>query len=494
MILLTITVLPVAMIQTSGPAAAQAPDGGPGSSASTVLFKTLMDFGYNNGARPNGGLIQATDGNFYGTTNTGGLYRKGAAFKMTPTGGSTLLYSFCTESLCPFGGVTPDSGVIQGTDGNFYGTTSRGGTDGTVNLGGVVYQMTPTGAVTVLHSFCSDTDCSDGSGPVAGLVEGVDGNFYGTTTGGGLKTCTYGCGTAFSITPQGTLTTMYDFCQQANCTDGAVPYSGLIQGVDGNFYGTASGGTYGAGLVFKLTPEGNLTGLYSFCAQTNCTDGQNPGGLIQATNGNLYGTTSGGGAHDRGTVFELTLQGSPTTLYSFCGQNNCTDGESPNGLIQASDGNFYGITTYGGGYGYGTVFELTPNGVLTTLHAFCSQSGCPDGYDPTGLTQRTDGSFYGTTFLGGAKDDGTAFALDTGLAPFVETQTSSGKAGWPVTILGTSLSGASGVTFNGTAAQFTVVSSSEITTAVPVGATTGLVVVSTPAGTLKSNRTFRVVP
>jgi uncharacterized repeat protein (TIGR03803 family) len=260
-----------------------------------------------------------------------------------------------------------------------------------------------------------------------------------------------------------------------------------VQGTDGKFYGTTiRGGAYRLGTVFSITAMGMLTTLHSF----DGTDGANPyGKLAQATDGSFYGTTEAGGANGRGgTVFKITSSGVLTTLHSFDG----TDGANPYAeLIQGTDGKFYGTTYYGGTNHEGTVFRITPGGMLTTLHSF---AGHPtDGAHPTGgLIQDTDGSFYGTTNWGGAHARGTVFSLSVGLGPFVETHPTSGLVGKEVKILGTNLTGSTSVAFNGTAATFTVVSKSEITTTVPTGATTGTVQVVTPSGTLSSNVPFRV--
>jgi uncharacterized repeat protein (TIGR03803 family) len=330
-------------------------------------------------------------------------------------------------------------------------------------------------------------------------VQGTDGSFYGTTKSGGTgHDCgSRGCGTIFRISSDGSFLSLLSF----DYVEGYDPSGGLVQATDGNFYGTAGGGgTNNDGTVFKITSGGVLTTLYSFCAQTNCTDGATPTGLLQASDGNLYGTTEAGGANNDGTVFKITSRGVLTTLYSFCGY--CTDGGDPTGPpLQATDGNFYGTTSSGGtpccgGNRYsGTVFRITPRGTLTTLYNFCAQSECTDGSGPTaGLVQATNGDFYGTTSAGGANNDGTVFRLSVGLGPFVETQTTSGEVGAAVKILGSDLTGASSVTFNGTAAMFTVVSRYLITTTVPDGASTGKVEVVTPSGTLSSNVPFRVLP
>jgi uncharacterized repeat protein (TIGR03803 family) len=225
-----------------------------------------------------------------------------------------------------------------------------------------------------------------------------------------------------------------------------------------------------------------------------------PAGLVQGTNGDFYGTTAYGGNGGGcpfpnigcGRLFKITPGGAPTTLYSFCSQIGCPDGEYPYaGLIQATNGEFYGTTVSGGNAGEGssTIVKISPNGTLTTLYTFDGTQGI---YPDAGLIQATNGDFYGTTQEGGTYDVGTIFSLSVGLGPFVETQTASGKVGAAVKILGNNLTHATSVGFNGASAVFTVVSSSEITTTVPTGAATGTVQVVTPNGTLSSNVPFRV--
>jgi len=443
-------------------------------------------------------LAQGANGNFYGTAG-GGVYGYGAVFEITPAGTLTILHSFCSQgpqNFCP-DGADPMAGLVLATNGSFYGTTEAGGAYGY----GTVFKMTPKGELTTLYSFCAQRGCTDGANPEAALVQATNGDLYGTTVEGG----TGGGGTVFKITPAGTLTTLYGFCAQSGCSDGENPYAGLVQATNGDLYGTTfSGGDGYSGTIFKITLQGALTTLYRFGSYSGA-DGYLPyGGLVQAANGDLYGTTSQGGAYPGyGTVFKMTPKGEFTPLYSFCTQNECTDGAIPYaGLVLGTDGNLYGTTYYGGvnstscdlGYpGCGTVFRITTKGTLTTLYSFCSQPGCADGFYPyEGLMQGTDGSFYGTT-LGG---NGTIFALNVGLGPFVETVPTSGKVGGKVTILGTDLTGATSVSFNGIpATAFTVNStSSAITTTVPVGATSGTVQVVTSSGTLSSNVPFRVLP
>jgi len=472
---------------------------------------TLVSFDGTDGSFPVAPLVQATNGNLYGTTvqATGGS-GYGTIFEITTSGTLTSLYSFCLQGPPCTDGYGPVAGLVQATNGDFYGTTEYGGSTegGKINPFGTVFKITPSGALTTLDSFGVEDGCAPE--PTAGLVQATNGDLYGTTTCGGAD----GAGTVFKITAAGKLTTLYSFCPDADCSEsGSSPVAGLIQATDGSLYGTTYGGganrgnQANGGTVFKISLSGTLTTLYSFCAQPNCADGLSPSAVLaQANNGNLYGTTSLAGGNGHGTIFEITPTGNLTTLYSFCAQPNCTDG-LPGGLvltqpalIQATDGNLYGTTPFGGNTtsgvnsnGYGTIFEMTPSGTLTTIYTFCTVSGCPDGAVPNGgLIQDTNGNFYGTTSGDETGSYGTVFSLSTDPGPFVETQTASGNVGAAVTILGTGLTGATSVTFNDTAATFTVVSSSEITTAVPTGATTGFVTVAIPSGTLTSKVPFLV--
>ncbi|MGA2188318.1 MAG: choice-of-anchor tandem repeat GloVer-containing protein [Steroidobacteraceae bacterium] len=469
-------------------------------SAQAQTFTTLRSFDGSNGSGPYAGLVQATDGNLYGTTENGGLpYDVGTVFRISPEGTFKTVYNFGAADTT---GYYPNAGLILGSDGNLYGTTHSGG----INFGGTVFKLTLKGKLTTLYEFCShntagsgSAGCTDGYQPNAGLVEGTNGDFYGTTSEGGATASEdeTGGGTVFKVTSKGVLTTLYSFCSKTECTDGALPNAGLVQATDGNFYGTTdSGGTpvmdTDYGTVFKITPEGTLTTLHSF----SYTDGGQPdGALIQAGDGNLYGTTSEGGPNLYGTVFKITLPGGTlTTLNSF----DNTDGATPwAGLVEGSDGSLYGTTLEGGTStnGDGTIFKITTSGTLTSLYSFCSKTDCRDGDLPyAGLVQATNGSFYGTTDLGGTSGDGTVFSLSVGLGPFVETLPTLGKVGAAIKILGTDLTGASGVDFNGTAAVFDVVSASEITATLPAGATSGNVSVTTPSGTLTSNKAFLVTP
>jgi uncharacterized protein (TIGR03437 family) len=387
---------------------------------------TLASFGTTYaGGGPTSALVQGTDNSFYGTTPGGGPSENGTVFKIAPDGTFTTLYGFCSQTNCPDG--SQPNGLIQASDGNLYGTTQAGGAN---NDQGTVFKITPGGTLTTLYSFCPQSSCADGQNPLAGLIQGSDGNLYGTTSASGAST--HFGGTVFKITPGGSLTTLYNFCSLASCADGSQPEAGLTQGSDGDFYGTTAHGGANSenndGTVFKVTPGGMLTTLHSFCSQSDCADGLSPStGLIQASDGNFYGTSTNGGPG--GSVFKITPGGTLTTLHSFCsGGSPCIDGKTPSaGLIQAADGNLYGTTSTGGanssanaGAGGGTIFKITLGGALTTVYSFCSQHACADGLGPkAGLIQASDGSFIGATSGGGPHGAGTVFRLVPGGSPAV---------------------------------------------------------------------------
>jgi uncharacterized repeat protein (TIGR03803 family) len=484
------------------------------SPAQTVT--TLVKF--DGTANPQGGwnsgnagltlLVQGRDGNLYGTTQAGGAVRSGfncgagsgTAFSMTPLGKLTTLHVF-HQCIFDGEGQYPQSGIVLSTNGNFYGTTQMGGSTSTTPHDGTVFTITRGGALTTLFRFPNDFNnppSTSGSQPFATLVQGTDGNFYGTNTTGG----THSCGTVFRITAAGSLKPLFNFPAVPFCDS---PYGTLIQGTDGNFFGTTrGGGAHLHGTVFRIAPGGGFTTLYSFkgSSTTGPFDGAQPNaGVVQAADGNLYGTTEAGGTVNGGTVFKITPAAKETVLHSF-GKPAAPGSFLDAPLIQAIDGNFYGTTARGGNSscfdGCGTVFKITPTGQLTTLYSFHGT----DGAHPTGgLLQYTDGSFYGMTAAGGNQHSGcnsegcgTIFHLVVpGLGPFVKTVPTSGKVGTIVSILGNNLTGTTSVKFNGTPAKF-VASSSDVAATVPVGATTGTVQVVTTTRTLSSNVKFRVTP
>ena len=465
---------------------------------SAQSFSNLATFNRTDGWTPSGLLTQGIDGNFYGETIFGGPpcgaeeFGCGNVFKISSSGSLTSLFSFPCKSDCPDGDA-PESGVILATNGDFYGTASSGG----VNAAGTIFKTTASGHATLVYTFCALANCADGSSPTGGVVQGIDGNFYGTTRDGGngpLCSSNGYCGNVFKLTPAGALTTIYNFCSQPNCADGILPSTPIIQGADGNFYGTTAGLNAFHSTIFKVTPSGKLTTLYTFSSIIGVSQ------LFQGNDGNFYGITNQGGANGLGSVFKMTPTGVLTTLYSFCSEPSCLDGADPfGGVVQGTDGNFYGTTSEGGRNGSGTlggtIYSITSAGALTTLYNFCSQSpNCADGTDPSvPPVQGTDGNFYGST-TGGNVGNGTIYQLATGLGPFVKFLPAAGKVGAEVGILGTALTGATSVAFNGTPAKFSVSSSTLILAHVPAGAKTGSIEVTLPSGTLSSNVPFNVIP
>jgi uncharacterized repeat protein (TIGR03803 family) len=390
----------------------------------------------NDGEYPYAALVQGSDGNFYGTTYQGGANADGNIFRISPGGSETNFYAFSGPQLDD--GFKPAAGLVQGRDGNFYGTTYEGGSSG--NCGdtgcGTIFRITPNGIdESILHSFRGHDSVgyvnADGAGP-NGLVQGSDGYLYGTTVSGGTNGLTgSGLGTVFRITASNSAASaVYNILHSFTGTpDGSGPTAGLVQGSDSNFYGTTTiGGTTNYGTVFQINSSGSVTILHSFGSFPK--DGLNPyAGLVQGNDGNFYGTTQFGGTNGLcGTVFRISPSGSYTSLYSFVGYPN--DGQWPvAGLVQGSDGNFYGTTEYGGngpcsaeaGNGCGTVFRISPSGTEKILYSFV---GSPtDGENPqAGLVQGSDGSFYGTAYYGGTSTNcghgcGSVFKISVPLNP-----------------------------------------------------------------------------
>jgi uncharacterized repeat protein (TIGR03803 family) len=469
---------------------------------SAQTLTTVADFGGGSEGTGPFGIIQANNGNFYGVTQFAGSgpYCSlaggcGTIFEVTSTGKVTTLYNFCSQKGCADGAIA--NGLVQASNGNFYGTTKLRG----AHYMGTIFEITPAGKFTSLYSFCAQANCPDGSNPVGRLVQGIDGALYGLTNSGGPTGCRYGCGTMFKITLSGQFTSVFDFCAKTNCVDeGRNPQQGLTVAPSGDFYGTTfGGGRPQEGIIFKITSSGSLTKLYSFYSQPNGADGWDPQApLTLGGDGNLYGTASKGGTFKNGTLFKITPAGQYTVLYNFCSQTNCADGASPSGPIAwGSDGNLYGTAAGGGSTQYaGTAFQINPSGQYRLLYTFCSQVGCADGVTPFGLIQDTNGNFYGTTGGGGGQacSCGTVFSLSMGLEPFVEAEPSFAPVGKRVAILGNGLTGTTSVTFNGTPATFKVGSGTYILATVPAGATTGPIEVTTPSGTLSSNVAFQVLP
>ena len=442
-------------------------------------FTTLLNFDGTNGSSVGSPLVQASDGDFYGTSYFGGANNYGSIFKMTARGALTTIYNFNNTD-----GASPTGQLIQASNGSFYGSTTYGGANGYAY--GSIFKITPAGTLTTLHSFAE----TDGENPCSNMVLATDGNLYGVTRAGGpTGYCSNGCGTVFKISQAGTLTTLYMF-QGSGGVDGVYP-CGLIQASNGDFYGATNyGGANNFGTVFKITPTGVLTTLHSF----NIADGLYPSSdLMQASNGNIYGTTQEGGdlscnsPYGCGVIFKVSSAGTVTTAYSFT-----TTAYPDTRLVQATDGNFYGTTFEDGTNNYGTIFKLTPTFTLTTLHSFVGTDGGIPGGD---LIQATNGTFYGTTRAAGSLGDGTVFSLSTGLGPFVTLVSSSGKESAKIGVLGQGFSSASVVKFGGTQATTVATSGTTYLTAtVPAGALTGSVTVTTGSTTLTSSQQFKVKP
>jgi uncharacterized repeat protein (TIGR03803 family) len=361
-------------------------------------------------ADPVAPLVRAGDGNFYGTTIGGGQYAGGTVYRVTPGGAETVLHAFGNGTDA----ANPAAGLIVGSDGALYGTAEYGGTYGQ----GGVFRITTAGSESVLYSFSGGGGRSgslDGANPEGALTLSADGSFYGTTSYGGQ----YGSGAVFRIAPDGAESVLYSFSGEGGIpgsTDAAAPESALLVGADGSLYGTSSaGGDHDAGTVFRVTTAGAETVLYSFSgsAVAGSPDGAAPvAALLLGADGNFYGTTPDGGTAGKGTVFRLTPSGSETVLYSFSGG----DGANPlAGLIEGSDGNLYGTTQTGGPDDTGTVFRLTTGGTLTSLVAFAAAGGSDGGRPSASLVEGAGGVLYGVTELGGANNAGTVFRIANAL-------------------------------------------------------------------------------
>jgi uncharacterized repeat protein (TIGR03803 family) len=381
-------------------------------SASCTSLTTRHWFSGNNDGPPNG-LARGTNGyDLYGTTQNGGTWNLGTLFSLDTNGIYTTLASFAGAN-----GASPLAAPVQGADGSFYGTTVQGGAYNK----GTVFAMTANGGITTLYPF---TGAGDGANPAAALVQGADGNFYGTVTNGGAGNY----GAVFRITPLGAFTNLHSFTGP----DGKFPAGALVQGCDGSFYGlTTAGGSSDKGAAFRITPAGAFSSLYSF---TGGSDGYSPAGaLTQGSDCNLYGVTSYytiAGYPAYGTVFKLTPGGALTTLYSF-GNFGSLDGVLPQaGLVQSTDGNLYGTTAYvnslNGPSGYGTVFRVAPDG--SSFATLVSFDGCDDGAHPAAaLIEDMAGNLYGTTAAGGPcqASQGTLFRLSINCAPQITAQPAS---------------------------------------------------------------------
>ena len=409
-------------------------------------------------------------------------------------------------------GLQPVAGLIQGPDGNFYGITSLGGGStpicnagaGIVDGCGTVFKLTPAGKFTLLHVFCGSNGCNghppDGSLPAGRLIKGPNKFFYGTTQyGGASQGIVYNSGIIFEISPTGAYKVVHVFT--GNPDDGANPTAGLILASDGNFYGTTeSGGASGFGTVFKMTPAGAVTILHSFSNRDS--NGELPmGALVEASDGNLYGTCYAGGANGVGTAFRISKSGSLQKIYDFTTVAGNV-GYSPRaGLIEASDGNLYGTASEGGAVGQGTIYQLTLSGSATQVASFDPPVTGSSPLDA--VLQGSDGRLYvtlqnnGGSNPDGVQDQGAISVVNDFLPPpppsILGFSPTKGAAGAKVTVQGSAFVGATAVAFNGTSATFTVNGSGFITAIVPAGATTGPITVTTRGGKATSKKSFTVL-
>ena len=435
------------------------------ASATAQTVTTIFNFNGANGENPFlESLTQGRDGKVYGTTFSGGAHALGTVFRLdVATGYEAAIYSFDGTN-----GSNPAGGLTLASDGNYYGATRYGGSAGF----GVLYKITRGGTYTVLHQFLGG---SDGSNPYGPPIEASDGNLYGATSGGNTE-----APTLYKFTPSGAYSIIYTYDK---ATTGWLVY-GLIQGSDGLLYTMSNqNGAGNCGTIVKLTLSGQVKGVHAF----NCADGGNPVfPLIQASDGNYYGTTFGGGTSNLGVLFKLTPSFTEKVLYQFAtGQA----WEPQAGLVQGTDGNLYGVT-------------MTGQDGNSHLYLWNLTSGYSDLYTFTGtnsltapLLQHTNGPFYAPSWEFGSSNFGYLYSVDMGLGQFVTLVRSQGKVGSTAEFLGQGFTGATGVTFNGTAAtSFTVVADTYLRAVVPPGATTGPVVVTTPGGPLTSNKNFRVLP
>jgi len=438
------------------------------AAATAQIYTDLYNFYGAQGAYPNGALAQGRDGNLYGTTYSAGANDDGVVFGIIPNGKLKVLYNFDGVH-----GTQPYSGLILAADGDFYGTTAFGGASGY----GTIFKIAKNGTLTTLHSFTGNYD--DGKAPFSTPIQGTNGNFFGAS---------FLAFVAYDVTSSGTF--LQSFPIPGQCS------SPLILGADGNFYGTTvdggpnvcPGGS-SCGTVFQMTPKGVVTVIYNF----DDTHGGYPyGAVIQGSDGSFYGTTQLGGAYGGGVAYRVTPLGAITVLHNFPDPDYPNDGSTLYaGLLQATDGNFYGVTESGGITGYGVIYQITLAGNYSVVYFFDGTHGA-NPLDST-LMQHTNGKIYGVA-MGGIHGNGVFFSFDMGLGPFVRLASPAGKVGQTGGILGQGFTGTTSVSLNGVPAIFTVVSDTYIKATVPAGATTGYVTVTTPTGVLTSNVPFHVIP
>jgi uncharacterized repeat protein (TIGR03803 family) len=445
-----------------------------GALAGAQTVATVYNFagGTTSGANPwYVTLVQGTDGQLYGTTYNGGSKGMGTAFKVTTSGTFTLLHSFVGGKN---DGANPTGGLTLGSDGNFYGTTQQGGSGSQ----GVVFKMTTSGTITLLHTFNAGTD---GAFPWSAPILASDGNYYGTASGGSKNN-----GLVYKVTSSGTYTTVYDF----NQTNGTYPIAAPTQGADGYLYvPVAEGGTDFCGTIAKISTAGVVSATYDFPCDAG---GSFPiGPLVQNSSGTFYSTTQDGGTQGEGTIYEISTSLSANGMHSFGAFFG--DGEYPSaGLALGTDGNYYGSTAEGGTYDDGTLFNISTSGTYSELYSFNNSANLTQMAPLSPPVEYTTGTLYGVTEYGGTSNDGTVYSLNNGLTAFVNSPLFTGKEGSSVLLIGNHLSGASKVTFNGMPATFKVNSNTHMTATVPHGASSGWIEVTTSEGAVKSRKEFVV--
>jgi uncharacterized repeat protein (TIGR03803 family) len=454
------------------------------ASAATAQITPVALYQYPNtdnntsGITSDSFLAQGPDGALYDTDWTNGNYNSGSVYTMSLTGDYSLLYSFCAEGgNCLATGSNPEGGVTLGSDGNFYGTTYGGG----ANNYGTVFKITPAGKLTTLYSFPGTA--VDGANPTFPVIQASNGAFYGVTSAGGSNNN----GTFFRITSAGSFTTLASFQSGVNGSNPNLP----TQGTDGNFYGTTHNGGPNSGCcgtVYKSTAAGKITVLYTFPGGEGSPVGQ----LVEGSDGNFWGVTNGVPFISGGELFKVSPSGDFTVVHTFSGTGDACCSSS--GLIAGSDGNLYGVTNAGGTANVGAIYNVDPStDAYAVLYSFCSGDSCVFYGPGPVLLQDTSGTFYGNTE--GSSDGGSwFFSYDTGLAPFVRTLTQSGEVGATVIFLGQDFTGATKVEFGGAKAQFKAVSDTELDAAVPAAGATGPVTVVTPGGRLTALSNFKVLP
>jgi len=462
---------------------------GAGLPAHAAKFTDLYDFGVTDSQQnPGGYLTLGRNGNFYGEEGASGTTV--VIFEMTQQGKETLLWTglgYPAQQIC-------NTGLTLGADGLLYGTCSMWNSNS--DAAGAIFQFNPrkpTGGLKVLYVFPLVNPQGSTANP-SHLTLGTDGNLYGTAWSGYSGDANYN-GSVFRITPKGQFTTLYTF--QGGLDDGAGP-NGLTLASDGNFYGvtryggvTQPGGPSTQGMVYRITPAGAETILATF---TSGTDGENPvAPLTQGNDGNFYGSTNSGGADNEGTLFRMTAAGQITYLHDF--SQIADGGDHPTfQLTQGSDGNLYAPTNGCASNGCGTanLFRLTLKGDYTTQYVFPPPCTNCEAIPSSPLFQAPGGGFFGLTQFGGPSnvDSGTFYRLTVGAPQLVALQSPIGAPGYSLGILGRGFKGATAVAFNGVPASYTVVSDTYLTATVPAGATAGFVSVTEPAATLQSAIVF----